>query len=352
MNRKNLRINAPVCLKEEVGPLIEEGADEFYCGFLPSDWHGRFSRVVSINRRNYAPGNVQSFNDLHCMVREAHAGNVPVHLTLNAQTYTCEQLDFLRDYCRKVVEEAGIDGFVVADPGLISLIKEWIPEISIHVSNLAALHNSMAVRFFSQLGAKRIILPRQVSVKEVAEMQKMNPEIEFEAFILNDGCVLEEGNCCTTHDRGAFCMTEWHYQFRTNGKRNSFSAKEEEDLKANQEAYSYWIRCHEDIGRFPTPTGYSMGPCGLCAIPALYQAGVNALKVVGRESSMDRKIKSVRITRIIRDMVMKDVAGDEIINTALDLRETHDACKSGYFCYYPSIIRKRAKEDLVNCHLS
>lgn len=341
MPKKYLKINVPLFLKEEVYPLIEEGADEFYCGFLPSEWHGKFSRVVSINRRNYAQGNVQSFQDLQGMVRDAHTRKVPVHLTLNAQTYTCEQLVFLKDYCLKVVEKAGIDGFVVSDPGLIVLIREWIPDISIHVSNLAAVHNSMAIKFFGQLGAKRIILPRQVTITEVVEMQNVNPEMELEAFILNDGCVLEEGNCCTTHDRGAFCMTEWRYQFKTNGKRNHFSDKEKENLKSNQEAYSHWIRCHEDIGRFPTPMGYSMGPCGLCAILALYQANVTALKVVGRESTTDRKIKSVRITRIIRDLVLGGATEDSIIKAAIDLRMTHDVCKSGYFCYYPSIIRNR-----------
>lgn len=338
----DLKINAPLYLREELDPLVEEGVDEIYCGFLPQEWQVRFSPAVHINRRHYGPGNIQSFKDLQYIVREAHSQKIPVHLTLNAQVYSQNQLDFLKDYCRKAAEVAGVDGFVVSDPGLIRMIKEWIADISIHVSSLAAIHNSMAVKFFGNLGVERIILPRQVTISEVAAIRRYAPEMEIEVFVLNDGCILEEGLCSTDHRAGAFCMTEWQYQFKAADNRIPLNDKEEEDLRMNQRAYRYWTLCHEACAKIDTPTGYPMGPCGICAIYQLRWAGVSALKVVGRESSMERKIKSVRITRKILGMVINGATEEEVISTSLGLRNTHENCRNGYFCYYPEIIRNRA----------
>lgn len=339
MDKNQLRIVAPLNLPEEVDPLIEEGADELYCGFLPSTWLDRFSLAVPINRRDSGPGNIRSFDDLRHVVLEAHARKVPVYLALNAQTYTQDQVAFLRDYCRKVTEEADVDGFLVSDPGVMRLLAEWVPNKCIHVSSLAAVHNSMAVEFFKEMGAKRIILPRQITVKEVATIHRLVPEMELEVFILNDGCVLEEGLCSTTHGAGPFCLTEWQYRFQAVDGRSPLSGKDLENLQANQQDYRYWVLCNEASGRMTTPTGYPMGPCGLCAIPDFQQAGILALKVVGRESPTARKIVSVRITRKIRDLLIRGAAKDEIIAYTLELRQTYEACASGYYCYYPEVIR-------------
>ena len=131
---------------------------------------------MPINRRDSGTGNIRSFEELCHAVREAHALRVPVFLTLNGQTYTEGQVAFLRGYCFRAVEEAEVDGFLVSDPALLFLLKEWLPHTDIHISSMAALHNSMAVRFFHDLGAKRVVLPRQITVPEVATIHRRAPE--------------------------------------------------------------------------------------------------------------------------------------------------------------------------------
>lgn len=339
MDTRGLTIVAPVSRPDEVEPLLEEGADELYCGLLPPEWLERFSFSVPLNRRDSGLGNLSSFRSLGDIVSAAHRGGAPVYLTLNAPTYTQGQVEFLRTYCRRAAEEADVDGFLVADPGVMRLLGEWTPDKRIHASSVAAVHNSMAVRFFKDMGVSRIIFPRQITAKEVAAIHHAVPDMELEVFILNDGCVLEEGHCSTTHGAGPFCLTDWEYRFQAVDGRRPLNDTELERLESNQAAYRSWILCHEASGRLTTPTGYPMGPCGLCAIYAFKQAGVNALKVVGRESPTARKLASVRMTRTIRDLAVSGAAESDLAAAAHELRQTFDVCLGSSFCYYPELAR-------------
>ncbi len=339
MDARGLQIVAPVSRPDEVEPLLAEGADELYCGLLPPEWIERFSFSVPLNRRDSGLGNLSSFRSLETIVSDAHKAGAPVYLTLNAPTYTQGQMAFLQTYCQRAAEEADVDGFLVADPGVMRLLAEWTPDKRIHASSVAAVHNSMAVRLFRDMGVSRIVFPRQVTAKEVAAIHHAVPDMELEVFILNDGCVLEEGHCSTTHGAGPFCLTNWEYRFRAADGGRTLTGAELQRLESNQAAYRSWILCHEASGPLTTPTGYPMGPCGLCAIHAFKQAGVSALKIVGRESPTARKLASVRMTRTIRDLAVTGATESDIAAAAHELRQTFDACHDRSFCYYPELSR-------------
>jgi putative protease len=107
----------------------------------------------------------------------------------------------------------------------------------------------------------------------------------------------------------------------------------------NIEDYREWLWFCKNCGYSMTIRGLTNGACGLCAIPRLQKAGIKALKIVGRESSLDRKAKSVIVVRNILDMVLSGRGEVEVMEEARRLRGTPEFCDSGYMCYYRDAIK-------------
>lgn len=334
-----MKLLAPASRPDEVEMLVKSGADELYCGVIPQQWSERYSLVVPLNRRDTGPGNLATLTELRELVDLAHRLGARVHLTLNAPTYTDGQLEFVCGLAAECAEEIGVDAFIVADVGLLGTLIKRRPELRLHVSSLAAVHNVHAARFFHELGASRVILPRQTRVEEAVAMARALPDLEFEVFILNDGCIYEEGHCSTVHGVGPMCLTEWSAVFRPVESGGPLPAAELEALQSNLRDYRRWIDCHVAPGEALTPTGMPAGPCGLCAIPDLHHGGVHSLKVIGREAPPFKKLRSVQQVRRVLDRVAAGWPAAECRGLAQALRGTPALCRSGYACYYPEIIR-------------
>ena len=87
------------------------------------------------------------------------------------------------------------DALIMADPGLIDLVRETWPEMPVHLSVQANTVNFAAVRFWKKLGVSRIILSRELSLDEVAEIRQECPDIELEVFVHGALCVAYSGRC-------------------------------------------------------------------------------------------------------------------------------------------------------------
>ncbi len=319
--------------------LVGSGADELYCGVLPREWIDRYSVAAQLNRREVATGNLQTLAELQEMVDLAHQHRAKVHLVLNAPTYTEDQVPYVCDLVAEAVDEIGIDALLVADVGLLSALMNRRSDLRVHISSLAAIHNSHAVRFFADLGASRAILPRQTRVDEAVAMAAAVPEVEIEVFILNDGCIYEEGHCSTLHGPGPICLTDWNYTFRSLGSAPQLPAAEIEAMESNAQDYRRWITCHMASGGILTSTRMPGGPCGLCAIPGLYHGGVHSLKIIGREAPAYKKLRSVQQVRHVMDRVAAGLSAAESCAVAQAIRGTPELCRSGYACYYPEVVR-------------
>jgi len=337
---KTMKLLAPATHPEEVEMLIGSGADELYCGVLPREWTDRYTAAAQLNRREAAPGNLQSLAELQELVDLAHRLRAKVYLALNAPTYTDDHVPFVCRLVAEAVEEIGIDAFLVADVGLLSALMDWRSDLRVHISSLAAVHNSQAARFFADLGVSRVILPRQTRVDEAAAIAASVPEVEIEVFILNDGCIYEEGHCSTLHDPGPICLTDWSLDFRTLGSAREPTAAELEAMEMNVKDYRRWITCHVASAAVLTPTRMPGGPCGLCAIPELYHGGVHSLKIIGREAPAYKKLRSVQQVRHVLDLAASDLQAEQCRAAARTLRGTPELCRSGYACYYPEVTRR------------
>ena len=127
-----MKILSPVDKVAEVAPLIEAGADEFYCGLLTADWHDRYI-AGAINRRPGGGANFTRPDDLAACVAAAHAGGASVILTLNEHYYTEEQYPYLMGLVRQACD-IGIDALMVADLALMLTLRDVKEKPRVYVS--------------------------------------------------------------------------------------------------------------------------------------------------------------------------------------------------------------------------
>ena len=318
-----MKILAPIRSSTEVEPLAAVGADEFYCGLTPPGWQETQGQSWA-HRRNPRAAGVPGVEDLKQIV--ALAAGRPVYVTLNSPAYRASAIPLLVDFARRLLGELGVRALIVAEWELLLALAEAGLARSVHVSSLATCRNRGAALFFRDLGVARIILPRHLTLPEIEDI--LVPEVGFEAFVLNDGCVFEEGLCATTHALGTFCLAD---------ADSMQSTADPGPIPAHAiERYALWKWTLNNCG-CQTSRGFPLGPCGLCAIPRLAAAGVESLKVVGREASLERKEASVRL--VAQALRLADAGGGrEVIRDAtIAVRGARGLCEGARLCYYPDV---------------
>jgi len=126
-------------------------------------------------------------------IEEAHRLGGQFFLTVNVMPHNGKVRSFLRDLAPVV--EWGPDALIMADPGLIMLAREAWPELPIHLSVQANTVNYAAVRFWRDAGVQRIILSRELSLEEIAEIREACPDVELEVFVHGALCIAYSGRC-------------------------------------------------------------------------------------------------------------------------------------------------------------
>lgn len=335
-----MKITAPISTPAEVEPLVRAGARELYCGVVPPDWIQRFN-TSGVNRRVF--GNLNGYADLERVVEKAHALDAEVFLVLNAQQYGEQHLDALTEIGARF-RSIGGNAAIVADISLIASLAANVPDLAIHVSSVATCRNIESARFFAGLGASRIILPRDVTVAEISAIATELPELEIEAFVLNDGCVFEEGTCHTVHlpmnKGGPICIDNYQFAYRTTEQATGGGQPHERALRRleqNDLDYKRWLWYRFGNGFSVAPNGYPWGPCGTCAMPAMHAAGVHSVKIAGREGASERKIKSVELVAQVLRRIEAGESEQSVREFAVGLRDAPGHCASGYMCYYPEV---------------
>lgn len=156
------------------------GADAVYAG------QPRYSLRV----RNNEFGNLETLGGA---IGEAHALGRRLYVVSNVLPHNVKVRSYLADMAPVVALKP--DALIMADPGLIDLVRETWPEMPIHLSVQANTVNFAAVRFWQKLGIARIILSRELSLDEVAEIRQQCPDIELEVFVHGALCVAYSGRC-------------------------------------------------------------------------------------------------------------------------------------------------------------
>ncbi len=134
-----------------------------------------------------------SLDDFTGGVREAHSSGVKVYAAINtfARNADLEQ-------AHKIIPELAkipVDAVIVSDPGMIRLIRNLAPQLPIHLSTQANTTNTEAVRFWRDQGVRRIVLARELTLREIGEIAKAVPEMELELFVHGAMCMAYSGRC-------------------------------------------------------------------------------------------------------------------------------------------------------------
>ena len=126
-------------------------------------------------------------------IEEAHAMGKLFFLASNVAPHNNKVRTYLADL--EPIIEMGPDALIMSDPGLIMMVRERWPELPIHLSVQSNAVNFATVRFWQGMGLKRIILSRELSLKEVAEIREECPDIELEVFVHGALCIAYSGRC-------------------------------------------------------------------------------------------------------------------------------------------------------------
>ena len=155
------------------------GADAVYAG------QPRYSLRV----RN----NDFTFENLKTGIAEAHAQGKQFYLASNVLPHNSKIKTYLKDI--EPVIALKPDALIMADPGLMMMVREKWPEMPIHLSVQANTVNYVAVKFWQSVGIKRVILSRELSLDEIAEIRQQCPDMELETFVHGALCIAYSGRC-------------------------------------------------------------------------------------------------------------------------------------------------------------
>ncbi|HBB71646.1 MAG TPA: peptidase U32 [Ruminococcus sp.] len=178
MNR--LEVLAPAGDPERLGAALNYGADAVYLG---RQMFGMRS----------SPGNFD-YDQLVSAVNDAHSRGIKVYLTCNTLPRNNE-LPFFDRFVQEAVS-AGVDALIVADIGLLMMIKRLAPDMEVHISTQTGIVNYATARELHSMGAKRVVLARELSLGEIAEIRaKTSPDLDIECFVHGAMCVSFSGRC-------------------------------------------------------------------------------------------------------------------------------------------------------------
>lgn len=171
----------PAGSKEKLDYALHYGADAVYLG------------MVDFSLRAMRKGELITVDNLKDCINLAHSMGKKVYLTLNIFAYN-NDIKKMAESAEKI-NEAKPDAILFSDFGVYNIIKKYMPEIPLHVSTQTNILNYEAVKFWQDLGAERVVLSRDLSLEQIAEIKDKVPDIEYEVFVHGAQCVSFSGRC-------------------------------------------------------------------------------------------------------------------------------------------------------------
>ena len=275
---EKVELLAPAGSLEKLKIAIDYGADAVYVG------------GARLNLRAFSDN--FDLDELKEGLEYAHARNAKVYLVLNAIPRNFDIIG-LADYVKKC-EALGVDGVIAADAGVIATVKKNT-NLEIHLSTQANTMNYETARFWYEYGLKRIILARELKLKEIQEFRKNLPEdCEIEVFVHGAMCMAYSGRCLISNylssrdsNRGA-CSQACRYKYY---------------LVEETRPDEYFPVFEDDDGT------YIMNSKDLCMIDHIddvIKSGVSSLKIEGRMKSIFYLAMTVKMYREAIDTYYKD----------------------------------------------
>ena len=256
---KKIELLAPAGDLEKLKTAIRYGADAVYFG----------GEMFSLRA---GAGNL-NLEEMKEGLAYAHERGKRCYLTINIYAHN-EDIDPLYDYLRQI-RDLDIDAFLIADPGIIAMVRETIPDAEIHLSTQANLTNWRTGAFWASAGVKRLVMARELSLEEIRSVRDHLPQdVELEAFVHGAMCISYSGRCLLSNfmtgrdsNRG-MCAHPCRYRYSlVEEKRPGEFFPIEEDDRGS------YIMNSKDL-------------CMIRHIPDLVHAGIDSAKIEGRMKSI------------------------------------------------------------------
>lgn len=277
-----MEITAPGGDLEKIRYAVLYGADAVYCGF------NEFGlRAAATNL---------SYSEIHEAIAYCHKHGVRLYLTLNAYLRN-QDLGRLSEFVQWL-SKTEIDAVIVSDPGVFELVQTQ-SNIPIHISTQSNVTNAPTARFWHSLGAKRIVPSRELSFREICEIQELVPSLEIECFIHGAMCVAYSGRCLLSaylNQRSAnsgACThpCRWDWAITEQSRPGEYFPIEEDQ-------YGTHLLSSKDL-------------CLLKKMPILDAAGVHAGKIEGRMKSLYYVAQTTRLYKAALNTPEDDVSNWE-----------------------------------------
>jgi putative protease len=282
MTLKKPELLMPAGNIDRLKTAILYGADAVYCG--TPDMSLRVKSAFDID-------------DLVEGIKFAHSFNKKVYLTLNLFSHN-KDIEKLPKFL-ETIAEVKPDGLIVADPGIFNFVKSHFPNLELHISTQANVCSYLTVDFWEKQGAKLVVLAREVSFEELAEIRNKCPNIKLETFVHGSMCMTYSGRCLLSNfmaERGAnqgSCAhsCRWGYKLKIKLKDNT--EHEIEINEQNKDLFDFFLEeeirpgelmpFEEDVNG-----SYILNSKDLCLLPKLdeyLKIGLDSLKVEGRNKT-------------------------------------------------------------------
>ena len=236
-----------------------------------------------------------SMEDMAAGIAFAHEYGVKVYVTANILAHN-EDLDGVRKYFEEL-REIGPDALIISDPGVFAIAREVLPEMELHISTQANNTNYGTYRFWHQLGAKRVVSARELSLQEIRQIRDNIPEeLEIETFIHGAMCISYSGRCLlsnflTGRDANQGACTHpcrWKYAVMEESRPGQYLPIEENERGT-------FIFNSKDL-------------CMIEHVPDLFAAGIDSFKIEGRMKTALYVATVARTYRRAMDDFKKDPA--------------------------------------------
>ncbi|MCF7860181.1 U32 family peptidase [Patescibacteria group bacterium] len=305
--KKKPELLAPAGNLEKLKTALAHGADAVYCG-IPD-----FSLRTRVNDF--------SLEDIADGIKYAHKMGKKVYVTLNILAHE----DILADIKEhvKILKEIGPDAIFIADPGVASIVKEIWPEVKLSLSTQANCTNSASASFWANQGFKRLILSRELSLKDIALIKRSAGDTEIEVFVHGALCSSYSGRCFLSDyfigrsaNQGDCAQPcRWEYEIKPLGHKKSLTIEEDN--------HGSYLLNSKDL-------------CLIERLPEIMVAGIDAFKIEGRAKSVYYLANVVGAYRRAIDLIFTNKNKEDIkkelhyLRTELELKLNHRGYTEGF----------------------
>lgn len=274
-----------------------------------------------------------TLDELEQAVDYCHTRGKKAYLTLNTMPHP-DEYALLEKYLNDIAH-IPFDAYIIADLGVLSLVKEISPDREIHISTQASVVSARGAKMYYDLGAKRVVLSRELTFDEIADIRKNTPpELELEAFIHGAMCISYSGRCLISNhftgrdaNRGACAQPcRWIYNICE-------EKRPEMPLTVEQGENGTFLFGSKDL-------------CMIEHIPELMKSGITSFKIEGRMKSAYYAAVTANAYRIAIDRYLKNPEGyafDPLLLRELE-SVSHREYDTGFFFSKPLDDAKVAKD--------